>query len=1110
MKHSFFAAVAVTLLLTGCYRDDLWNMHQEIESLKNETIASLTDQAHNMESSITNLNELNATIQEFITVLEASGEKIAQNLSETQGMIDGFKKDFEGSIDANVADFLTRLDALNDAVMAEVGTMTALMSSLGDDGDAIQKKVDLLEAYLELFAEMDWAEGTFATLSVQDDVIAELTSIKERINALNEASENLDAFLRNTVDSAFADFRAGFSDELNVASNEVIGSYSSALSELSASLKQANTEAVAKAIEANEQSVMSWVNEKLKDYYKVEAANAQYELFDLILGTLPEGKASFQSELDDLSKDIDDARKAVSEAYEDAIKEAIEKHNATITADIDKKIQDLRTEQLTPLSNSLVPLTADIRQLQQDAITLDSQIGSTEQQKARISSTIAVLTKYKDSLKEYVESVKADLVKNDKDNYDALLKLIDALDALIKGSSQESLPSQIAALEKYIGTLPDGATDAATWISATLTTINEQFSTIKLTTEVNGIFSALKASLGDRDASIKNLEKGLDRLLVENEAKIKGWITDTLKAYSKAGAIEGSLDALEAEIKSYFEKGDKEIQTRIDSLKDALAAQKTKLAADYEKAISDAIEEQKGIVNGRITSDFKQVDSTITALGTKAGSVKHVVDSLRADLSKYMLSVDSLKNRMGALETYLAAKKTEDASYSSLADVVSDLTAKIDALGGTFADKKEFDKLYDYIKDTLSVEADKVSGLVKRLEDVDGKLDVITNFVADFDTTGTSLYNQVSSIRTSVDSLKKYVYGVDAEGIKSYQSQIDDIMKALYGDAMDPDNAASGSIVATLDSLSAIIAANHVTSITYVPRNLDQTETLNTYKNSSTVDADFRFIVRPASLAGYVSEHITMKYKPISGGASTLAPYSTSVTVEGDVINVHVTAAKSDIMSGDDPDVCSALFYSCEDDSGNVLSSFTSKFIFFSVNEDEATGDIPVDGGTRFHFPAAGGTFTIKVGTEDMTVEKYKAYWLVQELEEVDEDSGNYSERIAKWAYNNIIVSPTNRDNRNNGLFPPDWVSVSPGPNYSYHYQVQLSALELDEILKAYYPFFDCYEGVQEITVTVEENKTGAPRNGKLVFRQVFTNTTEFAASATGEQDLIIYIEQDA
>lgn len=1094
MKRFFFATLTATLLLTGCYKDDLWQMHKELHTLSDRTLASLSEQAQNMEKSIADLNELNETLQEFIEILGESGIEVAQELIELQQKIEDFRTASEGQIDANKADFLLRIDALNDAVMTEVNTFTALVSSLDSDGDELKQKIEVLKLYLDNVTEKEWVNATFATLEMQNYLISVLAASKAKVNAFDKVAAEIDSALMHKVDSAFAEFSGAFPSELSSRAEEFTSTYTAALSQLEAKLKAANADTVALRIAENEASVKAWINGELDDYYKLADYNEQCRIFDIILGTLPEGKDSFQQELDELDKAIGDARTSVTAAYEKAIKDAIEKHEGEISEKMATEIGKLRTDVIDPINGRLSTVSSDIGQLKNDVTALDNKIKTVEAQREAISGSIKVLTDLKVTLEQYVSAVRTELRNKDISDSSALKGMIDKLDALVKGTDPTSLPSQIAALNDYIGTLPEGKTDVSTWISSTLETFSKQKETIALIEDVDVIFNAFRSTLGTDDGNIKALEDGLDKLLENNEAKIKGWISTKLQGYYKTGEIEGKLTALEEEILALYTKGDQVIQDRIDSLSGDLDDKKKELKAAYEEAVDTTIRNHKAIVNGRITSDFADVDASISAIGTKAASLENVVDSLRKDLTKYMKRVEVLKDSLSTLEAFLSVKNSEDETYKGILEMVHDLNSKINNLEKVFDKKEDFEAVNAYITDTLSQEAAKVSGLVTRLEAVEATLSNIKSFVSDFDTTGTSLHDQVGAISDSIDSLKRYVNGVDSLGIKSYSAQIDSVMKALYGEGKDPATPASGSIVAKLNSLNAKIGAKHVSSITYVPRYLDQTESV--YKVGDRAVAMFRFIVKPAGSAEYVSRNLKMKYKPIDGNASSLKEYNKdAVTVDGDAIEVTVSATASEILDNNGkPKVCSALFFNYSD-GGETLSSYTSKFIFFSVDEDKSSGKIPSDN-ILLRFPKEGGSATATIGASNLTLANEQVYWLIRKLPELDLSKFGWDiAALAEAIAYNGFIGIANDVNESNGLIHPGWVTVDP------EYTTEYAHIR--------YPYISYYEGVNNVRVSVEENTDGKERSCKLVFRIVFKDIADFVNSATGEKDLIIYIIQE-
>lgn len=1060
MKRFFFATTAIVLLLSGCYKDDIWQLHSEVESLRDATIPSLSQQAGNVESSIANLNDLNAKLQLFIDQLEKSGISVSQSLTDAQKIISDFKKSSEENIDGTNAEFLAKINDLNEAVLTEIATIEALSAPLGPESESIQKKINELDEYLKNFAERDWVSGTYASLEVQNNIVDDLAYIKEIITSLNEASSELNSYLTNTVLSSIDGFKKDFDDEIKRVSEALKGEYTEAISTMSKTLAEANSAAILKAVEDGETEIKKWINEKLDDYYTIAQAEAQIKACNQILGVIPEGK-SLQGEINDLKSWISSAKADVKEAYEKLIKDAIEEHEGKISAKMDSKIQELRATVIYPLAARLAPLEASVGKLLEDVTTLEAQIKTTEDQKAAISRSIAILTSLNMTLEEYVESVRAEFESNDKTNFNELKALIDALESLITGSGDGSLPSQIEALTDYIGTLPEGATDITSWISATLGTLENQFKTISKISEVDEIFKAIRASLDTDETAIKTLEANIANLLIDNEEKIKGWISAKLDGYYTTGEIEGLLEAMKTELSSLFAEGDQELQGKITALETKINEMKSTLTTGYEKAISEAIETEKGKVTDRIKKEINPIVEQVGKLKEESDNLKGQVVELRQELDGYNETVATLERNLLELQNFLKIY-----GYTSLKDIVDDLLGKFAALADTYQSQAEFEEMYEYVAGHLTNEVKKIQGLVDRLKAVQDKLDVIDKFVDGFDST-VSLHAQIEAIKDDIQKLKDAVNGKD--GKPSLQEQIDIIMVALYGENKDPEHPSEDSIVGTLDSLEAKIEADAISTISYVPRFLDQTEAI--YKNGEgKISAQFRFIVSPASAATLLNkDNVKMKYSSYS---STMVPYSSQVVeIDGDLISIFVTEEADRILDGDgNPKVSSALFY---EPNSSGPASFVSKFIFFQ-KDDTDTGAIEVDGSKNITVPKEGGTFQITVGAENNLVENRSAYWLVRTLNNLGRQG----------AVINIL---------NYGSVYADWVTVNPLSNYTPESRWN-------------YPFIPCYVGKVGLTITVAPNDTGAKRSTSLIFRQIYSALS--GLSNYSDEDLVIQIEQ--
>ena len=92
MKRLFLATIGCVLLLTGCYKDDIWQMHKEIDSLRDVKVASLSEQAESIRTSITDLDEMSISLQEFIKALENSKSSVETQLVSIQDVIAAFRQ----------------------------------------------------------------------------------------------------------------------------------------------------------------------------------------------------------------------------------------------------------------------------------------------------------------------------------------------------------------------------------------------------------------------------------------------------------------------------------------------------------------------------------------------------------------------------------------------------------------------------------------------------------------------------------------------------------------------------------------------------------------------------------------------------------------------------------------------------------------------------------------------------------------------------------------------------------------------------------------------------------------------------------------------------------
>ena len=915
MKRFFLATISIALLLTGCYKDDIKKMHDEIDSLKDAQLTELSEQAVQIEASISTLNEMSASLQQYVDALDKSKAAVEEKVSGITISVSELRNSSEEDINGYLTDFISKIEDLDDALITEIRTADSVIATLGTDGDSIQQKIDDLESYLEEnFAGKDWATGTFGTLEVQNAIIEDIEDIKYHIKALNASAEELHQMLKDQISEAVADFRAKFTGKIAEEADKITKAYTQAIADMETAVNNDIAGRLEKAIDKSESSVMSWVNEQLNDYLKASEAEAMVNTCMNLLGIVPGGK-TLQAELSDAQDSLSRAKEEVVAAYKSAISEAIKNHNGVISEKIDKQIQDLRSNVIAPVTNRIEPLRKEVEELWKAVGELDIRIKTAEGQREAISTSLGILSKLNMTLEEYVTAVKTELENTDKANAETLQGLIAALDAILNGQDDSSLPSQLAALKAYVGTVPDGNADLSSWIQTTFGTLDAQFSSYATTEKVNSIIDALKAALGSQDSQIQGLENRLDNLLASSKATIQGWINTKLESYYTAAEIEGLLNGLDGEIKTYFTDGDKELQKQIDTISAELARQKTTLEQAYKDAISKAINEQKGIIDTRIKNEFKPVDDSIATLQGKSSGLKTRAGELREELNGYYKNVEAIESAIDSLQKFLSVKE-----YKSLLEFVTDAKKKIGDFKGVFADKAEFDQVKNYVNGSLKTEIDKIQPLVDRLEKVKSTIQKIDAFLSGFGTSDGNLKTQLGKIKSDYEAIRKTA---DEQGLS---------VGSLLGKLSTVD-AALSEIEGIIDNYLGYIIKDNLKSISYVPQYLDQKQTV--ICDGTTATSTFRFLLKPAEVVELAAEQegcLTMKFKPYGGALTDFEIQTIDSYDKTDgsvVITVSETKNYSKLINGSDGSAA-VLFYDCMvegEDGKDHLVEFTSKFI---------------------------------------------------------------------------------------------------------------------------------------------------------------------------------------
>ena len=308
--------------------------------------------------------------------------------------------------------------------------------------------------------------------------------------------------------------------------------------------------------------------------------------------------------------------------------------------DIDEAISKLKTEQdariasiseqvtsitssLTSLSNTDQDLKALIEELQTAKTVLEGAVKDNDE---KITALKAEMTQEaSDSKKEMLERLNALGAE--------LQGKLDAIDVILKDLNDKdaALEAQIKTLNEYVNTELKNTKD---WASATFSTLEQYNATVTDIAGIKADIEAINQSMKDLEtridekiaADIAEAVKGLEEKLkkqadeinekIENtETELKKWVNTQLTQYYTIAEIDERVKLLERTIKD----GDDASAAEIKKLKEDLEAQKEAITTEYQKAISDAITTNNGVIDGKIQD---AVDAINTKIDTEIGAIK--------------------------------------------------------------------------------------------------------------------------------------------------------------------------------------------------------------------------------------------------------------------------------------------------------------------------------------------------------------------------------------------------------------------------------------------------------------------------------------------------------
>ncbi len=241
------------------------------------------------------------------------------------------------------------------------------------------------------------------------------------------------------------------------------------------------------------------------------------------------------------------------------------------------------------------------------------KIPSIEQQIESMNTSIADLEAVDIALKEQI----AELEKSDEATAEEIANL---------KTKDAELEQMIKTLQEYVNSLNQSTKD---WISATFATL-EQFNSLSIE------LANLKALLENyKNSAATNLSNAISAL----ESSMKSWVNSKLSNYYTIAQIDAKISALQRQIQA---NGTEELINEINALKTSLQTLKSELTTAYQKAITDAINTNNGVITAKIAEEIATVNQRIT---NEINTINSRLDDIESRLDALEDKVDDLMNR---------------------------------------------------------------------------------------------------------------------------------------------------------------------------------------------------------------------------------------------------------------------------------------------------------------------------------------------------------------------------------------------------------------------------------------------------------------------------------
>ena len=626
-------ALVSAMIVSGCgkIQDQIDDLNGRLEVLEGSTVKSITEQISGINSSIEDLEGVDAALQ---TLIDGLTSKAA---------------DLQSQLDANAA-----ADAeAKKALQAEIANINALIAALQAKDAELDQKIADLKAYVdgEIGSTEDWANATFATLEQYSAMQTEIATLKALIETYKT---DITAAYTKAIEDAIAASEESMKEWVNELLAEGyydIAQIDAMLAALETKLAGADSD-LAKQISA-QQAALEQAKKDLTAAYEAAIKKAIEENYGAISKSIADAVQTALDKVETRLAVIDNAIAAIQKDIE-AIRSSIASIEEQIEA-INSSIEDLEgvDAALQTLIDGLTSKAADLQSqldanaaadaeakkaLQAEIANINALIAALQAKDAELDQKIADLKAYVDgeigSTEDWANATFATL-----EQYSAMQTEIATLKALIETYKTDITAAYTKAIEDAIAASEESMKE---WVNELLA---EGYYDIA---QIDAMLAALETKLAGADSDLAKqisaqqaaLEQAKKDLTAAYEAAIKKAIKENNGAISKsiADAIEAALADIDSRVT--------DIEGELNHIKDAFYMLQNNFALRIQSFTF-----LPKYSDGKVKMDYTTKTTEVDVLVSPRNLVSFIIDN---HLKAFVRLTDDPATRVAANEYTVA------------------------------------------------------------------------------------------------------------------------------------------------------------------------------------------------------------------------------------------------------------------------------------------------------------------------------------------------------------------------------------------------------------------------------------------------------------------------